>query len=467
MSTLEKFASFIGFIGFAMLVPGIMYVLGNAAAVEFLSANLGMIGDPSVMTSLAFVLITLAIFFGGGDNVSATLLGMLTGFFFISTAIDIGFMEWFRSFITDVSFMGNVQLNYLVGIGVVVLGLLFSFAKKVKFLPQVMLLVAFPIGFVATTNHYGWMKYESEFSISMDKGFGELAQAIDEKYRSMPAVVQFMEDIKNDAGLSEEQKEAKMQELQQKIGKMEDDTQTLAALRKENEQYKKLLEDQQKALENIGWCSSSKDSSNQVKDFTDAVLPNQPCVRDFAVSLVKNEQGAFYDRALALPGASGIRQIGALHVHLSSNWKYVSDPTLVLNDFYSPADRSIALGLAGDCDDYAIVMASSVEAIGGASRIMGGFCAGGGHAWAEVLIGKESHWNTAVNRLQEFYNDPNKQFTPNIDEEGLYWLPLDWRIGEYTCNNYPDKLVVLYTPKERLERAVAAMEEEQSATVAP
>ena len=452
MTALEKFASFIGVLGFGLLIPGILYALGNPSAVDFLGENLGILGDPSVMTSIAFVLVFLAIFFGGGRNISATLLGMFVGFLFISTAIEVSFMKWLRDFAMSVDFLSNLQLNYLVGISVVFLGLIFSFFKKVKFLPQAIVLVVLPLSFLYYANSQSLFKFNNEFTISLDKGFGNLAQAIDEKYRSMPKVVKFIEDLNNNDELSEEEKNAKMAALQQKIQKMESDTQTLEELRKENERFKKLLEEQEKALENIGWCASSKDSSHQVKGFDEAVLPNQPCVRDFAVSLVKNESGAYYDFVPLMPGEAGIRQIAALHTHLSTNWKYVSDPTLIKRDFFSPADRSLALGLAGDCDDYSIVMASSVEAIGGASRIMGGYCAGGGHAWAEVFIGTEDHWNITVKRLMKFYDKPNKTFTPNIDEDGYYWLPLDWRIGEYTCNSMPDKQEILYTPIKRLKR---------------
>lgn len=452
MSALEKFASFIGFLGFAMLVPGIMYALGNPSVSEFLSANLGTFGDASVMTSVAFVLIALAIFFGGGENITGTLLGMVVGFFFISTAVEVGFMQWFRDLASSVSFLGNLQLNYLVGIAVVFLGLVFSFAKKLKFLPQAIVLIALPVGFVFAANNYGWFQYDNKFSLSMDKGFKNLSQAIDEKYRSMPAVVKFIEDLQKDEELTEEEKSEKMDDLQQKIGKMEDDTKTLEDLRKENEAYKKLLEEQKKALQGIGWCTSSKDTSHQTKGFTEAVVPDQPCVRDFAVSLVKNEAGPYDSRAENLPSKAGIRQIGALHVHLSSNWKYISDPTQLYKDYFSRADRTLALGMAGDCDDYSILMASCIEAIGGKARIMGGECSGGGHAWAEVLVGDQQDWSTAVNRLRDFYQKSNKQFAPSVDEEGNYWLPLDWRIGKYTCNDVPSKLEQLYGPDDSAKK---------------
>ena len=44
------------------------------------------------------------------------------------------------------------------------------------------------------------------------------------------------------------------------------------------------------------------------------------------------------------------------------NWVYVNDPAGT--DYYAKASESLRL-LRGDCDDYAILMASLIESIGG------------------------------------------------------------------------------------------------------
>ncbi len=128
-----------------------------------------------------------------------------------------------------------------------------------------------------------------------------------------------------------------------------------------------------------------------------------------------------------------------------SNWKYISDPTILRDDYYSKADRTIAIGLAGDCDDFSVLTASCVESIGGIARIMGGFCEGGGHAWCEVFIGSEEHFDKATSYIRDFYNDKNKTIIPAIDTNGFYWLSLDWNLGEFTCNDRD--LVELYISK--------------------
>jgi hypothetical protein len=170
--------------------------------------------------------------------------------------------------------------------------------------------------------------------------------------------------------------------------------------------------------------------------------------------LVKEQQGAYFNRQRGLPSKAGLKQLCALHKYLASSWKYISDPTMIRNDYYSPANRTIALGLAGDCDDFSILNASCVESIGGVARIMGGFCSGGGHAWAEVLIGGEAEWNRAVAIIREQYNDRYMKLKPNIDAQGAYWLSLDWNMGTFTCNDQPSQLMTLYTSKEQLHKAL-------------
>ncbi len=125
---------------------------------------------------------------------------------------------------------------------------------------------------------------------------------------------------------------------------------------------------------------------------------------------------------------------------------------MIRNDYYSPANRTIALGLAGDCDDFAILNAACIEAIGGIARIEGGFCTGGGHAWGEVLIGLRSEWERAQKLICQYYQDSDKQLVPNIDDNGFYWLPLDWEMGQYTCNSDPSEMMELYTSAEQLTK---------------
>jgi len=448
----QKILAGIGILGLIFLTPVIFYTFGNTTAIDFLTSNLGTLGNPSIITFVSFCMIGIATLLGGGKNFSATLISILIGFLLISTAVEINFLAWFKDLTANVAFLSNLKLNLLTGLFILLFGMFLSFAEKVHVLVELLALVILPIGFLVGSNHYHLLPNNPDFNISMNEGMESLKGMIDAKYMKQENVQQYVEEVENDASLTEEEKVEKIQQLQDKINKLESDEEILARLKKENEQYKKLIENQEEKLKEYGWCAGSRDSSSQVKDFKDAVVPNQPCVRDFAVSLVKNEPGSYADAQIGFPSREGLKQICSLHAYLATNWKYISDPTMIRNDYYSPANRTIALGLAGDCDDFAILNASCIEAIGGVSRIMGGFCSGGGHAWGEVLIGTASDWNQAKKIIRQYYSDNNKILKPNIDENGAYWLPLDWNMGQFTCNDYADQMLQLYISADQFKK---------------
>jgi len=452
MNTFQKILAGIGGFGLLLLTPVIFYTFGNTAPIDFINSYVGGLGDPSVLTFVSFCMIGLMVFLGGGKNMSATLISMLLGFLLISTAVEIGFLQWFKDLVTPISFMSNLKLNLLTGVAILLFGMFLSYAEKVKLWIEVLALLVFPVGFLVGANQMDILPNNPEFDISLDKGMEALTQMIDKKYLNNPNVKEYVEEVHENEDLSEEEKVQKMEELQGKINKLEDEEKTLADLRAENEKYKNIIKSQTKKLKEYAWCAGSRDSSSQVKSLAEAVVPNQPCVRDFSVSLVKEEAGPYYDYQRGVPGKKGLKQICNLHYHLSTNWKYVSDPTMIRDDYYSPANRTISLGLGGDCDDFAVLNASCVEAIGGISRIMAGFCAGGGHGWAEVFIGGKNEWNKAVKIIRDHYDDPSKVLKPNIDKNGAYWLPLDWNMGQFSCNSQPNKMMELYTSKEQFTK---------------
>ena len=61
--------------------------------------------------------------------------------------------------------------------------------------------------------------------------------------------------------------------------------------------------------------------------------------------------------------------------YLKNNWHYVGDqdPTANFNYASETINRGKSAGYSGvgDCDDFACVMASMIEAIGGSARIIG------------------------------------------------------------------------------------------------
>jgi hypothetical protein len=380
------------------------------------------------------------------------LVGILFGFLLISTALQIGFMQWFRDLMIAEPAFASEPLNYMVGLVVLFAGLLMSFSSKIRLWFDILILGVMPFAFIGVCYTQNWLQFESKLNVSLSKGYQELAKTINEKYRQMPEVANYLSALYQSDTLTAEERTEKLKELQSKIVTMENDQKILDELKKQNISFKELLDYQAKNLEKQQWCLNARDTGTRVLSYTDAVKSDQPCVRDFALSLVKHE-GAYYENSTGIPTKVGISQISDIHTYLSSKWQYVNDPVLLLSDYISPADRTIALGLKGDCDDFSVLMASSVEAIGGMTRIVHGECNGGGHAWCEVLIGGEEQVALAKKQLKAYFSEEqisDIQFSRG--EENLYWLPLDWKIGNYTCND--GKTEIAYSPEEKMKKMV-------------
>lgn len=114
-------------------------------------------------------------------------------------------------------------------------------------------------------------------------------------------------------------------------------------------------------------------------------------------------------------------QLADLFDYIDRRWVYVSDP-ININDIQRAAGN---WGIfRGDCEDAAVMMSAAIHAVGGETRIIYAFGPEGGHAYAEVNVGKDPE---AVNwYIRARYRLPEEaiiQFTP--DEFGQYWLPLD------------------------------------------
>jgi len=127
---------------------------------------------------------------------------------------------------------------------------------------------------------------------------------------------------------------------------------------------------------------------------------------------------------------SQIDQIIAMKEYVFDNWHYIYDPETG-NDTWRSAEATLSLKYngqySGDCDDFAILMASFARQIGLKSRMIGGYESdGNGHAFAEFLI--------PANEINN-----NKLYGKDIrnTNEGK-WVSLDWFKGteheKYTHN---------------------------------
>ncbi|MDK2831898.1 MAG: hypothetical protein PWQ75_1650 [Methanolobus sp.] len=113
------------------------------------------------------------------------------------------------------------------------------------------------------------------------------------------------------------------------------------------------------------------------------------------------------------PGQYNIYQICHLFDDTKENIQYISDPRG--KDLWSTPGETITVG-AGDCDDYAILLASLIEAIGGTSRIY----LTDTHAFAAAYIGNDTE--TIADAIVEYYGPVPIYYT--TDEYGC-WLMMD------------------------------------------
>lgn len=149
---------------------------------------------------------------------------------------------------------------------------------------------------------------------------------------------------------------------------------------------------------------------------------SNPIVRNAAARVAAGEQGSF-----------SVEQVAAVWSHVRAHWRYVNDPQG--SEYFAHASETIDNDYVGDCDDFAIVVASMLTAIGGRTRLVMMSGPEGGHAYPEVCLDAEAEDVRA--RLDTHYRalrDPALQqrvngihFRPASDCQ--LWLNLDWNAG--------------------------------------
>ncbi len=157
-----------------------------------------------------------------------------------------------------------------------------------------------------------------------------------------------------------------------------------------------------------------------------AIEFENPRVRDFAIMatskhFTKTRKGNY--RVLI--------QCFAVFKEINSRWNYVSDPK---NSEYIARASESTRYLSGDCDDYSILMAACVRAIGGTPRLIHTT----GHMYPEILIGhknKLENVNYLIKKVLFPEESKGKQLHYHIDEHDQIWLNLDYT-DQYPGGNF-------------------------------
>jgi hypothetical protein len=154
-------------------------------------------------------------------------------------------------------------------------------------------------------------------------------------------------------------------------------------------------------------CRANCELFNQVCDIT------SPITRNFAVQLAKRDQGEYK-----------IEQVCEIFDYLYTQWKYVNDPRD--REYLAKASESIAgTNLAGDCDDFAIVMYSVITAIGGKARINLAWNSLSGHAFTEVWL-NDFDSKEILSKVKKKYLQYDIRELYYYEDGSGCWLNLDW-----------------------------------------
>lgn len=171
------------------------------------------------------------------------------------------------------------------------------------------------------------------------------------------------------------------------------------------------------------WYTDGTQNIEMLKEACDFDLPY---TKAFANDLAGRSPGNFN------PG-----QICEIFDYCYSKWRYVNDPNG--QEYVAKASESIACNLSGDCDDFAVLMASCLLAVGGDVCINTGFNATEGHAFTEVDISQFDK-SVVLDIIRSHFYQYDVKMLNVRDEDGHRWLNMDWQAAYpggayYSCTS--------------------------------
>lgn len=175
------------------------------------------------------------------------------------------------------------------------------------------------------------------------------------------------------------------------------------------------------------------ESFSQEEELRSAIDYNNEVVVHFA----RNSATANFQEYSELIRDKRVIQYFSIFKEIRSRWVYVYDP--VGEDFYGKASTAIENlsfndKFKGDCDDYSIVMAAAIRAIGGEVRLIRTNVSQPdgttiGHLYPEVKIGDKKDFDNIAHVLrtvlfpEEIKNRPIRYYQ---DAKGYIWLNFDY-----------------------------------------
>lgn len=152
-----------------------------------------------------------------------------------------------------------------------------------------------------------------------------------------------------------------------------------------------------------------------------ALTPMDPPTRNAAVKIAARTEGPFH-----------VEQVAEIWSAVRGQWRYVNDP--VAQEYFATATETIQNGYVGDCDDFAITLASMVLSIGGKARVVLMDGPEGGHAYAEACV--QGDPTKVATTLRKHYRARWKKYLAGREVPSTIafrtshdcpiWLNLDW-----------------------------------------
>jgi hypothetical protein len=133
-------------------------------------------------------------------------------------------------------------------------------------------------------------------------------------------------------------------------------------LREMSQRYADLLTLVESRPVRIPFLKDEKMTIRNARQIREAIDYKKPEVRNYAITI---SQANFNDRALLREYGNVIRYFSVFTEIVK--WNYIPDP--VGEEYYAKASESMN-HLSGDCDDYSILMAACIKAIGGEVRLI-------------------------------------------------------------------------------------------------
>lgn len=149
-----------------------------------------------------------------------------------------------------------------------------------------------------------------------------------------------------------------------------------------------------------------------------AIEYDKPIVRNYALATTRK----YFTN---VPNAHQYRQIIqslAIFKEVRTKWNYVNDPKG--REYIATASESLQ-HFSGDCDDYSVLMAGLIRAIGGTPRLIHTK----EHMYPEMLIANKGDLEQVIYLIKEVLfveESRGKEIHYHIDERGQIWLNLDY-----------------------------------------